>query len=1373
MKNASSSSSSSSSSILTLTIILFITILLLLQPTSISAGLTVGGVTSTAKCYTALQNARESLTSNRVTKEGYVNFISELSNGAFTALMQNPENPAEWGMFPVTQFEQLPTLVKQEFYTHACGGPYIICTEAYLYTDGSGNGENPNPQQTVYLFEVCLGIEEAIDESTPKPAPTPPVTPSPTTPDTPGPTTSQPIASAQSFPSYNPTPSPIDGIYNGIESLELTYHALVTGDMSTAEMQSLNSLHRQQLLGAMTSWSFRTSREYDTREITQQGDDAESQGLDEELAMETSRKRIGEVRLLNRETGEGRRRRDLRVTPLPMQEDEMGEEYMTVVDVECDGETAATKQDTDHCIAVTTELPLQFINEPTESKEEALAFFTANFDRDLLDGTFRSLINPEETRLMVKGVYPVPIPGSELVPLDPNDDGGDNDKPKPGGIPIVGPQIPVGGVPTAKPSPDLKAILEGIDQNRAAAAEEEGGKASAGGIAAGVVVSVISISALGFFVWRRRKNSYGSDISSKSSSGYDKKEFDPFDDLEGGRKKASRSGSSGSSYSSSSRDEFSSGDSQSSGSMQSFSGSDSSSRSSRSSASGSYTSRSSRSSRSSSYYSSSFSTSRSGTNSKEDSKNSSSNSGKGSADSPHEKDGGAAAVQRLDSEGSSTLFSAQNSHGSSVGEASDPQRATASKGEGSSHGGSSYSSNGGPFRTNVDLMDTAADNAGTDTEVSKGTATGDDDSSAGSSGWESSDGDSSADTGSVDSYDPNQLGSSVTSSTDNKDSGTLTSYTSSSDEKTASSEQYMNPAVNPVVQHNVTMLPIEETSEREEDTEVSSDSESTGIRRDNAPRGSDIHDAIEKGDWAAVGATAAILADDGTRDTTGSVLSDLLSTGTGNEDDDARAAEIDQLVETGNWDGVVAVAARYADEADEADSELSPNRSSKSGTRSTNDTLKSSSRSHSSGSGGSVSIETADASSVFSNTTRDSMSHTTYSVDTSRDSAYSNETSHDEASTVTGASRSVGTDSRTPSGSGGSREANTQSSSITSSYVSASGITSSMISAVSSLDVNERKQMNAYRAEVEALVRRVVPDEIDNVDDIMVQFSGREEELIETLRSMQEKSIAQRARAAVQRSAKKEAGRTGRQHDDSSEDLLGHSLGTDGQSVTTDGQSETTDGQYTSGQSETTDGQYTAHTRSDAGSYSSRGSGSYSRTTTSFTKDFTEGDDYSSSSGSSGSRSDSGSDSVSSYSSGSSGSQSGQSSISGFSKDSGSILSQLDADKSIGVISIGKSSDGDDRIEMSPNLVDAIKSSDWRAVREASELIQETSRSQSTPPKSARSLLTGVSEMDSEDDLDNMIDQGDWGGIISAASGMQGGHVHRDSSSDDGIGNID
>jgi hypothetical protein len=54
-------------------------------------------------------------------------------------------------------------------------------------------------------------------------------------------------------------------------------------------------------------------------------------------------------------------------------------------------------------------------------------------------------------------------------------------------------------------------------------------------------------------------------------------------------------------------------------------------------------------------------------------------------------------------------------------------------------------------------------------------------------------------------------------------------------------------------------------------------------------------------------------------------------------------------------------------------------------------------------------------------------------------------------------------------------------------------------------------------------VKRVVPDEIDNIDEMMVQFEGREDELIETLRTMHERNVAQRARAAVNKSAKLEA----------------------------------------------------------------------------------------------------------------------------------------------------------------------------------------------------------------------------------------------------------
>jgi hypothetical protein len=46
------------------------------------------------------------------------------------------------------------------------------------------------------------------------------------------------------------------------------------------------------------------------------------------------------------------------------------------------------------------------------------------------------------------------------------------------------------------------------------------------------------------------------------------------------------------------------------------------------------------------------------------------------------------------------------------------------------------------------------------------------------------------------------------------------------------------------------------------------------------------------------------------------------------------------------------------------------------------------------------------------------------------------------------------------------------------------------------------KTENEYRSQVESLVRKVVPDEIDNIDAMMEQFVGREEELIATLKNM-------------------------------------------------------------------------------------------------------------------------------------------------------------------------------------------------------------------------------------------------------------------------------
>ena len=184
----------------------------------------------------------------------------------------------------------------------------------------------------------------------------------------------------------------------------------------------------------------------------------------------------------------------------------------------------------------------------------------------------------------------------------------------------------------------------------------------------------------------------------------------------------------------------------------------------------------------------------------------------------------------------------------------------------------------------------------------------------------------------------------------------------------------------------------------------------------------DLDSAIEAGDWAAVGATAALLAAasdsqsfsskseqfTGTRSRSGSSVSSM---------DVARAAELDHLVDAGDWEGVVLAAAKY--EGDESKGSLPSASISGSDTRSNADTAG----------------QTAD-----------------------------------------------------------------------SSIASSKGL-----------------KRQEYRAIVEDLVQRVVPEEIQNVDEMMLQFRGREDELVETLRTMQERAVAQKARSNLHRVAKQQA----------------------------------------------------------------------------------------------------------------------------------------------------------------------------------------------------------------------------------------------------------
>jgi hypothetical protein len=203
---------------------------------------------------------------------------------------------------------------------------------------------------------------------------------------------------------------------------------------------------------------------------------------------------------------------------------------------------------------------------------------------------------------------------------------------------------------------------------------------------------------------------------------------------------------------------------------------------------------------------------------------------------------------------------------------------------------------------------------------------------------------------------------------------------------------------------------------------------------------------IEAGDWAAVGATAALLAaaSDSASGTTSASNSRAGRSrswdGSVDQGGDARrAAELDRLVDKGDWDGLVAAASRY-----EASS----------------------------------------------------------SVDDENNQNISTVSSPRTASSASSGSVASGSDTGTGT------------------------IGSPSYESTISDSQGRSQRRNEIRAEVEALVRRVVPEEIDNVDEMMEQFKGREEELVETLRNMQERSIAQKARAAKQKAAKVEARRS-------------------------------------------------------------------------------------------------------------------------------------------------------------------------------------------------------------------------------------------------------
>mmetsp|Transcript_14072 Transcript_14072/g.40127 ORF Transcript_14072/g.40127 Transcript_14072/m.40127 type:complete len:972 (-) Transcript_14072:797-3712(-) len=69
----------------------------------------------------------------------------------------------------------------------------------------------------------------------------------------------------------------------------------------------------------------------------------------------------------------------------------------------------------------------------------------------------------------------------------------------------------------------------------------------------------------------------------------------------------------------------------------------------------------------------------------------------------------------------------------------------------------------------------------------------------------------------------------------------------------------------------------------------------------------------------------------------------------------------------------------------------------------------------------------------------------------------------------------------------------------------------------------QKRKREEIRKEVKELIQRAVPDEVNNVDGMILEFKGREEELVETLRGMREKQIIRRARETTNKIAKLEA----------------------------------------------------------------------------------------------------------------------------------------------------------------------------------------------------------------------------------------------------------
>lgn len=275
-----------------------------------------------------------------------------------------------------------------------------------------------------------------------------------------------------------------------------------------------------------------------------------------------------------------------------------------------------------------------------------------------------------------------------------------------------------------------------------------------------------------------------------------------------------------------------------------------------------------------------------------------------------------------------------------------------------------------------------------------------------------------------------------------------------------------------------------------------------------------VEEAVQKGDWKAVGTTASLIA------TTPS--SNPNANRNANDEDFNASAfsvsshekrevdELEKLVEAGNWEGLMAAASKF-----DSDSDGGSNRSNSLTGSDTATSLSESRRS------------TLSSYQLDSQTSSlgESMPSRTNSLSSASDSLLEFRQQLSGSQTESQASLAESRQSTASDSQTGSESLMESRQSMMSDFQLGSGkLVDSTYSMLSDMQLDSQKELenakpsrpwenpksikarnrsNKLTAEIEELVLDVVPDEHENLDEMLLQFRGREEELLKTLRTMQ------------------------------------------------------------------------------------------------------------------------------------------------------------------------------------------------------------------------------------------------------------------------------